>query len=478
MSKKRIFLLIALLVAALVFVTACNNDDDDETPATSNEPEVTQEADPVTSNEPDDEPAQEVVHTDPPRPFRIASFYLHQMLGAAPAEAPDPDTASDYEMARMQYDNMREVERRFNIEIEWVNTMSYDEHLETFLLHQMAGDPIGEVVLLSGRQTLIAMQGGHLVDIATLQFPGSDLHGARNTINASVEVENSIWQVNANTGGDPWRTLGLIVNNDLINRLGLPNPVELYESGNWTWDVLLDIMRTAKAQGYYGMGGTVNDLGNVLFASNDATMMTSDYIYAFDQPNQLEAVEFFFTMMDERLWNYVLPTDQDNWGRSYSSFFEGDTVFSTQHMWGWGMIGGTELSFSALPFPAGPSNVSGNSWQIGFDQGLVIPNGVYDPLEVLQIVEALLGWAGDELWLMRIGGLTSARNEFQTEEDAQRWMHISGNMRGNDLARDLEEFTWVWNTFADDFLNGYRTVAEAIEVHRGPNQEIIDNFFR
>jgi len=427
-----------------------------------------------------------VVHVHEGEPFeiRITAWYGHSLHGAAPLEAPDPEEAADYEMARMQYDNVRAVEERYNVRIIHNDLgMEYVDFWELFLAQQLAGEPLGEVVVLGGHSTVTAMRGGHLTDISTLRFEGSDLFGDRTFINATYEDGDSIWQVNTRTGGDIWGALWLGVNMDLINRLGLPNPVELYEAGDWNWVNFLDIMRTATAQGYFGISGVTNDIGAGLMASNDATMIVGDWLYGFDQPRAMEALELFSILFEERLWKYdrygAIPIggdpDDGDWWREMTSYADGDTVFWSTLLWVEGMVGGhPDLNYVVMPFPQGP-NGTGNTWSGGIPQAVVIPAGVENPGLILEVLEALMAWPGEDTWMIYEATMNNARNYLRTEGCVERLVDLASSRRLTDGGFDVHMFRYVFSSFAYDVFHGARTIAESVEYNRGPSQERIDN---
>jgi hypothetical protein len=486
-TRKAVKVLLVMALAVLLFAlaTACNSNGDDPvaTPTPTPQPTATPDAGTPAAT-PTPEPPQDVVHTDPPRVIRIAAWYEETMGSSARFERPDPAEESDYEMAMQQYNNMRAVEERFNVRIEHVigGAGDYGTFAEDFFAGQLAGDPIGEIVMLPGHVTMTAYLAGHLTDIATLEFPGSDLFGSRTHITATFEQHGSIWQVSNNDGGDVWGAVGLGVNNELVRRLGLQCPIELYESGQWTWAAMLDIMRTAAAQGYFGISGVINDIGNLILTSNDGTMVTPDMNYGFAQPATMEALEFFSTIVEERLWRYdrygVTPWEEDDWWRSMTGFAEGDVVFFSTFLWVPDMVGLSDFDFSVLPFPLGPSSTTPNTWAGGLPQRYVIPAGVEDPVLVLQVLEALYAWPGEDRWLVTESVAGGVRGVMLTEEDVQRWVNIAANQRGSDVGFDVHEYRYVFSNFLEDIFHGTRTIAESVEYNRGPRQEMLDNTFR
>lgn len=483
-------LLMALALVALMFVvSACGRNGDDPDPSPSPAPLIDPApgpVDPVDPVAPVDPGLPEVLpHEGAPRTIRISAWYIHQLHGAAPRPDYDRDGSSDPEIAWMQYNNMRAVEERFNVRIEHVETVDYSDHLAFFMDGQIAGDPIGEIVLLSGSQLLSAIQANQLTDLAQVNFRGSDLHGSRTSIIATAEQDGSIWQVNTNTGGPVWASYGLGVNMDIVNRLGLPDPIALYEAGNWNWDNFLSMMRTAQGQGYYGLGGVPNDIGRMLVASNDAQMVTPDLNFGYDQPATMAALNLFSTIMEERLWKQP-PDGADDWygtmgtwNEQMFGFRDGDALFFSMYLWVPNYIveGGEPFEFHVLPFPAGPNNTTGASWGGGFEQAVVIPAGVENPELVLAVMEALMAWHGGDTFLVTEALLGQAASRLQTMEDNARWVYLTGSRRLADPSFDVSGFH-VFNDFAFDILTGTRTIAESVEYRRGPLQELLDNMFR
>jgi len=478
-TRKSVKILLLLVAVGLMFalVTACGNNDEPTATPTPTPTAPPADAPPTPEPTPPPEPAE------PPRVIRVTSWYEHTLFGALWTEAPDPEESGDYELDRMRYDNMRAVEERYNVRFEvHPIDIEYTEFVELFLAHQMAGNPLGEFVMLGGHSTVIASQTGQLTDLAQVADPGSDLLGDNLYIVPTFVDGNSIWQVNIRTAGPVWGTLMMGVNMELVARLGLPDPVALYEAGQWNWENFLDIMRTAAAQGYFGIGGVQNDIAGGLLASNDGVSITEDFRYGFDQPNAMAAMELWGTIMEERLWMYdrygAEPIPEDDWWRAHTSHFEnGNAVFFSMYPWSHGMGTGVAFDFRMIPFPMGPNNTSGNVWTAGLPQALVMPAGVEDPELVLRAMEAVMSWPGDELWLQLEGSKAGLREQLPTEGCVVRVVDVASTRTGSDAGWDVSGYRYVMGNFGTDVFNGIRTMAESIEYNRGPFQEMIDAVF-
>ena len=448
-TGTKLLMVLALLIVTLA-ITACNRE---EAPAR----------------------AEGVDHDAPPRVLRMVGHYPHTIFGAWPFEEPDWDDVNDIEIAQMMWDNFHRVQEYFNVRLEVHATDDYDTFLEYFMAGQMTGNPVGDVVFLAGSMMGPAMAANQLIDLNTLTFPGSDLHGAQNYITPTVVVDGRIFQVTINNGGSIWSTDGMVVNMDLVNRLGLPNPTELYEAGQWNWDNFLSIMRTAKNQGYFGVAGVIQDLGKGLMGANDGATVTPDLNYGFAQTNTLVSLELMETIIREGLWQYDTEgSDHTDWGRSSNAFNDGRAVFGAVRLWmNWSDI----ETVAALPFPKGPNNRSGNTWSDGMPAALTIPVGVEDPVLVLRVLEALMAWPGDDYWMLQHANVEEARGHFADEASAQRWAALGGQVNG-DPGLDLTDYRYFWGPLFEGLHEGTTTLSEFIESERGSRQEVLDRTFR
>jgi len=492
--KKLIMVL--MLVVAMVFVTACRDNDDNGNGGTT--PTVPTEeggaadpAPPVAGN--DNEPAEDARISGLHQPRDLggavitgAMWWQGGIVNAMPEayyDEPDPATADNYHTARLIWDNARRVEREFNVQ--------FDNHvfggamyvIPTLTTSVMAGDPLAEVVFMEPWMMLSAIQGDLIVPVSQINLPGSDLLGPQIYTETRAAMGGDIWAFwhgGAHTGG-----AALGINMDIINAIGAPNPQDLYNQGLWTWDAMLDIMRTATrdttGDGNIDQWGIAGQPGTILrnfIGSNDGMLATDDLYFAFDHPNTLEALEFMETILVEGLW-YTDPTDSPapwDWGRNFFAFDLGITAFFEAAQWAINERSPLTFEFAIVPIPTGPSNYTGSTWLAGWRQGYTIPFGSdWDPADVLMIIEELMAWPGDEPDLLDHGALNSARGTFLTEQCVVNMLLVSGQMR-TDMGYNVPEYPWQLDRFIGDFLSQYRTPAQAVEAHRGPLQEMLDNF--
>jgi hypothetical protein len=418
---KKVLLLLAVL-AMLFVVAACRGGGNDPAPTAPPAPTATP---PVANNNdtgttPDTPVLPDVEHgfLHPAvdlggRVIRMAVWWEHDgITGAANPEPPDPETDNDYELNILRWENARRVERLFNVRFEAVNTVDYVAHNDSFQMHHLAGDYFAEVVMLNGQHMAAAVNGGMVRDLSTLSMPGVnfDLHNNQTYIRPWVQIGSSIWQFgNTETQVDGW-SLG--VNLDLIRSLGLQNPVDLLNAGQWNWDNFRQILSSATNPhaGTFGISGWSSMITEGLLASNEAPSVTADNNFGLGEPAAIAALEFNEEIFANR-WYYYYTGDSGNhpvswnwdWGRAVNSYHDGVSVFFPHQTW---QIQNNHPAFeyAIVNWPPGPNNRNGYSWSGGMPQSWFIPYHVPNPEEILMIIEELYAWMGDETWMLHEAG--------------------------------------------------------------------------
>jgi len=394
-------------------------------------------------------------------------------------DEPDPATAGNYAEDRLLWENTNRVLREFNVNVEF-NVIS-DDMMGVTTASIMAGDPVGDAIFLGGGQVLSAIMGDLIRPLSIIDLPGSDLFGPQTY--AAINVE---------AFGEPWawyyqmispHIWFMTVNLDIINAAGVPNPVDLYNAGQWTWNAALDIMRTVTRDttgdglfDQWGLAGQPVDIFLHFLASNDAPMVDDDLNYAFDNPRTIETMEFMETIFREGLWQYdpVSGPDPGDWNANFWAPHAGQAALFPGVLWG---IGGLGFEYAVVPFPTGPSNYSGSAWSVGWGGGLTIPHGSrWDPAEILMVSEEFLTWHSGHEHIQAELGLGWARGTFLTEEDVQRWASLNARSR-TDIGRVVPYYEWVLGDFTGAFISQEMTVLQAVEAFRPERQEILDMFF-
>jgi len=493
-SKKRCIFLVIALMLALLLAAACssNNENDDND---SNDPPQQQENQPPpelptqqdeTTPDPGNEQSPAIFGVHAPRDLGGRTLRIQSWFGGAIsyteglwAEEPDPATSPNYLAYRMRWDNFHRVLDEFNFTLEEI--LIGDDYMAHLTASVLSGAPIAEVVRTGGNHAAIGLLGDLIIPLNNIDLPGSDLLGPRLFSQPMVEFRGDIWSMNDSRPDLFAFTMG--VNLDIIRAIGAPNPVDLYNQGQWTWDAMLDIMRMASADttgdgviDRFGISGQPDNVLVNLIGSNDGMMVNDDLNFAFDHPNTIQAFEFFETIVQEGLFdhdpNVGLTAD---WGRNFWSFHGGNVAFFNAVVWG---LDGVSFDFAILPWPTGPSNTSGSQGMAGWREGISFVAGAdWDPADILTVVEEFYAWSGGDIHLMHEDALNWPRAVFPTEEDVQRTLRVAERSI-RDLGLVVDGYHHVLNSFAINLFERNATVMELIETYRPPQQEMLDAFFR
>ncbi|MCL2287279.1 MAG: extracellular solute-binding protein [Firmicutes bacterium] len=498
-TLKTSSLITVMLVIILVLAAACNRDQGNDsgnvvppTPALVDTPtpEPPPPPEPATEYEPATEEAPRISGVHQPRDLgganlRVGGWWPGTLRFSVPigvAEEPDPATAVNYFEARKIWDNARRAEAEFNFTLEevLVDGMEIPSILTTTV---MAGDPFADIVMANGNVQLPFAIGGLIHPLDTLNLPGSDLLGPRTYARISAEGFGHIWAFNSSAPSTSAHTMG--INLDIINAIGAPNPLDLWEAGQWNWSAMLEIMRLATrdttgdgAIDQWGFAGAPSELLRNLIAANDGILVTEDLNFGMDHPNTIEAMEFAEIIFREGLWETdpAMPVDVNDWGRNFWAFQNGNSALFLCMTWNMN-DGNLPFEFAVVPIPLGPSNTSGSTFMGGWRQGLVLPHSSpWAPADILMVAEEYFAWPDDPAYLLG-PALTQAANFFLTEGDALRQVNEFENMR-MEMGYNIQSFMWRLPAFITHFIDQDMTVVQAIETYRGPMQEILDDFFR
>jgi len=492
--SRKASLLIVVALALVLVLAACDRSSDDSTvtpPATSGGTDTPPPppAPPTDGGANEDfgfeeTPAHAGIHEPRDLGGRVitaAQWWEGVIPFAWDGEEPDPAEAANYFMDRLIWDNAQRVFNEFNFSIQEV-ILDYEYVLPTLTSSVMAGAPVADVMMLSGGAQLSAILGDLIVPLEHLGLANSDILGPQIYGSVYTHFRGYSWSFLDNRPEANGQFLG--VNLDIINAIGAPNPVDLFERGQWTWDAMLDIMRMATRDttgdgtlDQWGIAAQPDNIAFNLIAANDGIMVDDNLQYAFDHPNTIQALEFMETIFHESLWQYDPAGGMDvgDWGTNFWAFDQGRAALWVGATWA--MHGGDlPFEFAVVPFPKGPRNTSGNVRMGGWDQALVFPHGSsWNQADILMVIEEFWSWPGGEPELMLEDGLGWPRDIFHTEDDVQRVIY-AGRYVARDIGMVVPEYSWVLGAFIQYFADNEMTVLPAVESRRGPQQELLDAF--
>lgn len=231
------------------------------------------------------------------------------------------------------------------------DTCNGEERMAKIVTAFVSGDAYDVLWLSSGDFPTIA-QKGVLQPIDKI-MPVHDETYFRTAVTDAFTWKTRVYAVNCWKGVDPY---GIIYNETLFNAAGETTPMELYESGKWTWanfEKLVTSMHSVEgtANDIYGLAGSYIYLIKTAVVSNGASII--DYTatgaeIVLDDPKAFEALNWVNKLRN----GYLLES-----GDARASFINGkvamyiersDQINSCRY-------GNENYEFGWVPFPLGPN---------------------------------------------------------------------------------------------------------------------------
>jgi len=500
-SIKIIMLCMVLAVLALA-IAACTGNGGGTPVATPTPTPADPTPTPAPTPEPTPTPEPEAAAPDfPDLGGRVVTMAgtpasIQQFLGRFSDDdgfiEPDP-MADDYNIRRRQWDNRLRVEEAFNITIE-ARTIAAFSSIDRVRMATMAGEVYADFIgddpwgiftcmindYLVPFEGLTAMLPGDLaLDVLTTQlnaWPQITFHGETFALGVPRFAFN------------PW---GILINLDVIESVGAPNPVTLYENGEWTWEALRNIieMSTQDLTGdgnmdIFGLAGGLNELLRHMIVAN-GEWLADPYTFelGLTTPAGMMAVEFVYDILRNGWW---IPADPEhNHPTLHSSininlFADGRFALAVGAV---GAINGTrdlgaEFALDWVPFPVGPMNNDNYVMDIWPVTPVGIVDGAEDPHYLLWILDELWAWAEGERYEFHLEAtFDNLRGFAPTEATVQRVIRTvleNSRMEYASIANLINPFLRDIQT---EWWNGTMTPAQSIE-HFGPARvEHIRNYF-
>ncbi|MEJ6950132.1 ABC transporter substrate-binding protein [Natronospora cellulosivora (SeqCode)] len=263
-------------------------------------------------------------------------------------------------------------------------------------------------------------------------------------------------------------------NKDLIEREGLPDPYELYENGEWTWDTLTDlaerVTRDTNNDGevdQWGLAHIDNNFDTIIFSNNGRITEEVDGAikYVADMPETVEALRQI------REWNQELGVTGGTWQKEV--FFDGQAAFAMMPTWEVGQLrDGLEAEYGLLPIPMGPSATEYVYSSDNVDS-LYLPANAAQPEAMLALDNFLFRVdefyeAQDETFVERATDFVSYQVLYESVEN---WSGLANYYEG------IIGPSWdgVWGGAYQDIMSGESSAAGAVAEIAPVAQSLLDD---
>jgi len=298
------FLFVAAALVLALSIVGCAKSDSGS--AGTNNNDTTATPAPKATPTPEATPAkQEETKTEPGAPasnvpdlggatIKIGSWWD----GMDPREVPEADRGPSEEM---QVQLIEEVEKKYNVKLEFVKFGDYNAYVENLTTTALAGEPFADIVALELFWSFPTLVNQGFLAPFDDQVDLSDPKEYTDWIRSAGKFQGKHYGYYDGTPSP----FGLIYNKTLLQQLGLPDLYELQVSGEWTWEKFRQIMKDATkdtngdgAIDIWGLTGGWDGLSriteNFLYANNGAVTkeVNGQLSFALDSPESIEALTF------------------------------------------------------------------------------------------------------------------------------------------------------------------------------------------
>ncbi|SFS03729.1 ABC transporter substrate-binding protein [Anaeromicropila populeti] len=398
----------------------------------------------------------------------------------------DDPGLTNTETAQMKLDNVRRIEEKYNVKIQFVN-LGWDGIKESINTSILAGTPECDIYLTDLQFGIPAVLNGLAQDLSKLDIGHCDINNDQ-VVMKPLEALGGTYLFSEQ--GLPVNGIYLGYNKTMIQDLGLEDPQELYNNGEWTWDKFAELATAATKDtdgdsnvDTYGYGGVFTDLVNGLVMNNGGEIAATG-TEGLSSKETTEVFDFINKLYNED--KVARPWNTDDWNDNLLSWSTGKTLFWTAQAWSLkqeadaAVSEGAPLAFeySVVPYPTGPSGDASKIYSPVSGNWYIIPIGVSEPEKVYQVFEEFMNWhQGDTEYRDDPSWFESC---FLTDEDIalalkcgetpklDLWTSLGGSF---DLGSDI---------FNPICVTKEKTVAQAVESSKQKLQDDLDNtgFFK
>jgi hypothetical protein len=460
--KKRI--LCVFLTAFMLFAmvgTGCNGD--------SNENNTGNDRNQNTTG------GQANVSSDGVRTITVGTWFDVYYTSAHTKPQDNPRVA-DTVLAQMEIDNMRAIEERYNIRLEFQN-LTFTGVQESISTSIMAGIPDCDIYQVDLQFGIPAVLGGLAISLESMGLEDTDVFNDKlvmRNLNLNQPGTTYLFTSALSSSLDVYP---LAFNMDMIREKNLENPQDLWDRGEWTWDKWREylVALTDTNAGIYGWSGYwTNMLENLLF-SNGTTIASGNTTTVTDS----RTIEVFALIYD--IYNNDRtgrPWDESNWEINNNLYAERRSGFFIGADWLFGEQGGGELPFEigVVPWPVGPSgNQATNFHGPTAGNWFMIPRGVENPRLVYDVFYDWMNWYNYDQEIAI--NMEWAMNAYMNERNFN-YAHMMHQNTGYDIWNNIGITSGAENSFSMvEIMNGEKTASQyAAEVER-LIQDALDSFF-
>lgn len=436
----------------------------------------------------------EPVNSGEKRTINIGTWWI-QYYDSSHNSVEDDPSYSGLDVAHMKFDNVAQIEEKYNVEFFWDN-LTYDGVRESINNSILAGSPDCDIYLVELAFGIPAALNGLATDLKTVLPEDNDLFTDQQNITYLDLGDGKaclLKRVEAATVAEA--TYPLAFNMQMLEDNNLEDPRELYKRGEWTWDKFISYCQTLTQDtdgdgqtDQYGYCGFERETFEQLLMSNGAHVAAGK-----TEELSSSATGEVLQMMSDMYNTYNVCYPYDFEGQASDSmrfqYREGNIGFWPVAAWiaaqnadyDYNGANGYTLEFDTayVQWPTGPSgDPATNPGKVSAGEYYLIPAGVQDPELVYNVLYDMWNW---------YDGDTSIRDDAET---LYWWYAVTSTEpqlqdANFDVMYDCgsRETFELWGNLGFDYdfmslIKGEVTPAQFQETYKQQVQDALDAYFK
>jgi len=284
-------------------------------------------------------------------------------------------------------DVLAEAQQRFNFTFRY-EVVGWDEYVEMAMARLLAGDSEYDVWMM-GQPHFVQLVGNNALLAVDDILPEGYYDDADSTV---VQRVNSLKVKGKTYAFYTWQNVlndmvFWVFNKDIFEREGLPDPYELYDKGEWTWDTVEKIALQATKDtdndgeiDQYGIGEMRTLFTLIPNEAKTVELVDGKYVFAFNKPEALAAINLVYR------WRTLLKISQGTW--DISEFSAGTRAMTGIIGWQFWNLRNTDINYGVVPLPKGP-NATKYRFPIDKVSMFYLPANSKEPEKLIALVKYL-----------------------------------------------------------------------------------------
>ncbi|MDR2142755.1 MAG: extracellular solute-binding protein [Treponema sp.] len=376
--------------------------------------------------------------------------------------------------AQLRLEKIRYIEEKYNVVFNSVN-LTFDGVQESIETSIPGGNPDVDIYEVDLQFGIPAVLNNYAVSLEEMGLEGTDVLADQRIMKhlaLTGQREKFLFTPSVSGGTSAYV---LAFNMDMIRAAGLPNPQDLWDRGEWTWDRWREYLKVLtrhsndERPGIYGFSGYWTDLLTNLLFSNDAGIARGAREELSD-PKTLEVLTFIYDIYNTD--KSARPWDPSNWEINNRLYAEGLSGFWIGADWIFDEQGGKDLPFEigVAPWPVGPrGNRETNRQSRPQNNWYFIPRGVETPRLVYDIFFDWVNWFDGDTELFEEHW---SRNQYMNDRN-YAYAVMMASKPGFDM----------WDSLGTGFnllplITGKALPEEMVKEYASQYQAALDTFFK